>query len=157
MRDTAPEHNQTVATFKDKTGDVWTVELDVDAIRKAKRETGVDLAAMFTVNGLAELANPETLVIFDVIFSLVESQANARHVTAKDFAKRFCGQTIEDAETALIDAALDFLPPGRAEPLRRIRERAAEVQAKAAELVTAKIAQMTALDILKPPPSGGDI
>jgi hypothetical protein len=155
-----------VAQFYDKLGDVWTIDLDVDLIRKVKRETGVDLAAMFTPAGLQQLSG-ETLQIFDVVYSLIEAQANARGLNARDFAKRFSGQTIEDCEAALLDAGLDFLPPGRAEPLRRIREKAAEVQTKAAALVNAKIEGLTPEQFLgkvdattkdlflKPPPNGG--
>ena len=113
------------------------MRIDVGLIRKVRASCGVDLAKLFTQEGLAALADPVQLV--DVLWVMCESQANAQRVSPEEFAASLVGDEIEAAAGALAEASIDFLPSSRQEAMRKLLSRATELAAAQWATVEAKL------------------
>jgi hypothetical protein len=130
-----------MAMFQDSQGGNWSLIVTVDAIRRVRHETGYDLAAIFTAEGMTKLS--DVVLLVDVLCSLVGGQLAARGLTAAKFGELFDGETLERATNALLAASVDFLPSGRREVIRQLWSKADEVATAATELVGAEIAGLT--------------
>lgn len=109
-----------MATFVDEAGRNWNIRIDVAAIRHVRAKRGVDLAkVMGSQEELSKLIDDPCLWV-DVLWDLIEEQANTQGVTAEAFAHGLAGDAFESASTALIEAIIDFFPTSRREILRRL-------------------------------------
>lgn len=115
-----------MATFTDSSGNQWQLRVDVDTIRKCRRDTGYDLSKIFTESGMVTLRDDVVLLV-DVLWSMCESQAVARQVSAFDFGRSLVGDAIEAAGAALLDASIDFLPQARREVMTALMGKVNEV------------------------------
>jgi hypothetical protein len=142
-----------MASFKDRHGGEWALVVTVDAIRKVRADTGYDLAAIFTAEGMSRLADPCLLV--DVLCALAGGQVAAKQLTAAKFGELFDGEALEAASNALLEASIDFLPSGRRDVIRKLWSKADEVATAATELMAGEIAGLTAESLgLRPKISG---
>lgn len=102
-----------MASFK--TGDrEWLVSLTIGLLGDIKRETGIDLASIFT-NGerLAEMLFSDTLKIVDAIWMICREQAAAAGVTEEQFLRLIDGDALDAATHAIILGVTDFFPKAR--------------------------------------------
>lgn len=134
--------------WHDQAGNSWQITLDVDVMRRVRAATGFDLARLFTPEGMNGLA-ADPVLLCDVIWQCVLPQAEAKGITHAAWVQAMRGQAIENASAALVQAAIDFLPPSRAALLTRLREKANQM----AEVMLAEAA--TAIDNLQPSESFG--
>ena len=122
-----------MASFQDRYGQKWAVEITVGTIRRAKTMLGIDLYSLFDDNfaGLQKLsANPAQLA--DVLFVCCKTQADAEKVTDEQFGEALAGDSLEAAGEAFVDAFLDFFPNRRAkQTLRKMMVKSREVQSLA--------------------------
>lgn len=112
-----------MAQFKDTTGRPWTFELSVGEVLRVKKETGVNLAELFS-RGSKEgdkLADPEMLV--NIAWELVKAQAAGMEPEA--FAFVLNGETLEAIADSLGEAVADFFPRRRI-LLRKVMVKAQE-------------------------------
>lgn len=130
-----------MSNFKDRHGGEWLLSLTVETIRRVRSETGYDLAAIFTAEGMTKLGDVSLLV--DVLCCVAGGQVAAKGLTAKSFGELFDGETLEAATNALLEASISFLPSSRRDVIRKLWSKADEVATAAAELVAAKIEGMT--------------
>jgi hypothetical protein len=133
-----------VANFKDNSGKDWQLTIDVNALRRVKEGTSVDLMRILEPDFLMELGN-DVITLVGVLWSVVELQADRAGITPEDFGASLTGESLDNATSALIDGIADFFPPNRALILRKIK-------AKADQTVDQATAQI--LEILdKQPPA----
>lgn len=131
-----------MATFVDEAGRRWSIRIDVAAIRKVRTKRGVDLAkVMGSQEELNKLIEDPCLWV-DVLWDLVEEQANTQGVTAEVFAHGLAGDAFESASTALIEAIIDFFPSSRREILRRLLGKVKQMESLKLAEVESKIDQL---------------
>ncbi|RIK72136.1 MAG: hypothetical protein DCC68_26745 [Planctomycetota bacterium] len=118
-------------SFKDTNGREWLVTLNVAQVKRVRERLGVNLADLQEGNLLTRLADPVLLV--DVLFVLVQPQADENSVTDEQFAASLGGDTLSAASTALLEALCDFFPLPTRLMLRKVL---AQTQARQADAVT---------------------
>lgn len=94
--------------FTDNAGREWVVSVNVAAVKRVRALTGVDLLGLLDpAQGVSEkLADPVTLC--DVLFAVVQPDADRRGVTSDDFGASMAGDAIDAAVRALLPEVVDF-------------------------------------------------
>ena len=96
-------------TFKDANGKVWTVTVDVDAIKTVKALVGVNLCELHEGSPpLVERLEGDLILLCDVLFAVLKEQADAAGIDEKKFARLLGGQAISDAINAFWEELVDF-------------------------------------------------
>lgn len=132
-----------MATFVDETGRSWSIRIDVSAIRKVRTKRGVDLAkVMGSQEELQKLLDDPCLWV-DVLWDLIEEQAETQGVIPEAFAHALIGDSFEAANNALIEAIIDFFPSSRREILRRLLSKVKEMEALSLENMSQQIDSLT--------------
>lgn len=94
--------------FTDEKQRQWSVFIGVSQLRKVREQTSFDGAGLLLQETFQKLNDPVLLV--DVLWVLLESQANAKQISQEEFAEGFVGDAIERALDSLVGAVSDFLP-----------------------------------------------
>jgi hypothetical protein len=118
-------------SFKDTNGREWLVTLNVAQVKRVRERLNINLADLQEGNLLTRLADPVTLV--DVLFVLVQPQAEEASVTDEQFAAALGGDTLSAASTALLEALCGFFPQPTRLMLRKVL---AQTLARQADAVT---------------------
>jgi len=108
-----------MACFTDSEGRQWGLRVDVSALRRVKSRLGINLVDVVGGETLSRLANDPVLLV-DVLFVLVEPQAQSRGVDAEAFGAAITGDVLDEATAALLEALADFFPSRKAAVLRRL-------------------------------------
>lgn len=122
-----------MAIFKDQNGKEWTVKLDAPKIQDVRKELQIDLLDLES-NVYARLAADE-ITLIGVLWVLCRKQIIEAGVTAEQFGEALVGQTIDDAITALVGAAADFLPPRKRLLLQALDQKNQQILKMAEEKV----------------------
>ena len=126
-------------TFTDNAGRVWTVQVNVDAIKRVRDLVQVNLLEVVEGKLLERLIS-DPVLLCDVIYSLCKPEADAKNVSDVDFGKAMGGDAIDGGTTALLEELVDFFPQAK----RRVL---AKALAKLQKLQTAALAAVeTRLD-----------
>jgi len=124
--------------FVDRKSNVWVVEIDTSTIRRVKAVTGVNL--LECVEGdLIERLSSDVLLLVDVLYAIIQPQADQQQITDEQFGEGLAGDVITDATTALLEALVAFFPEPRRRLLKSAAAKYAVVQTKAMEMVQAKL------------------
>lgn len=98
-----------MAKFKDSTGVEWTIpEFTVFSIRSLRTRTGFDFNKVGDKGEELLKLLADKFLIYDLITLLTEDARKAKELSDEDFAKRFNGQTLNDAWDAIMEAFADF-------------------------------------------------
>ena len=65
------------------------------------------------------------------VYAICKKKADEREISQDDFSALFCGDSIDDATTALLDAVVDFFPKARRVILKRAIEKMREAMSDA--------------------------
>lgn len=110
-------------TFTDNSGRVWTLSVNVAAMKRVRALCGVDLASIVEVDDndkpsfkLLEQLSSDPILLVDVLYAVCKPEADARNVNDEDFAAAILGNVITAATDALLEDIIDFFP----EPKRRM-------------------------------------
>ncbi len=96
-------------TFKDSAGRSWTISITVDAIKRVMGNVGVNLSELHAGDPpLIVRLEADAVLLFDVIFQLVEPQAASVGVSAEQFATSIDAQSVGPAATAFWEELADF-------------------------------------------------
>jgi hypothetical protein len=126
-------------TFADNAGRTWTVQINVDAIKRVRDLAKVNLLEVVEGKLLERLIS-DPVLLCDVIYSVCKPEADAKSLTDVDFGKAMGGDAIDGGTTALLEELVDFFPQGK----RRVL---AKALAKLRKLETAALAAVeTRLD-----------
>lgn len=113
-----------MASFKDSTGNLWSVRITVADLRTLKElDAHPDKLLSDGLKPLGELLSDSERVV-SVLYILTGSHGK---VEPEDFARIFDGDTLESGSKALLDAITDFIPSARREPLRALQAKLTEI------------------------------
>ena len=125
-------------TFKDNADRIWSVTINVDAIKRVRSLLQVDL--MEAVEGrLIERLMADPVLLCDVIYCVCKDEADARGVTDEEFGRAMAGDAIELATTALLEELVDFFPLGKRQLLRKALAKLESFQETMLSVVTARL------------------
>lgn len=128
-----------MATFKDKQGTDWLIELDPFLVGDVHKHTGVSLYEAFDDNAalLAQLGKDSPLLA-TVLYWLCKEQIDELKLSQREFGKRLVGDPLEAGLMALLEELADFFPDSRRRAaIRRMIEAASKVNEQLlAELTT---------------------
>lgn len=147
-----------MSTFTDGNGREWHIVVSVDDIRRVKTETGVYLTKLVDdqLSPLVELL-ADTLTLVDVIYCLVRPQADSLGITDVQFAQAICGDVLDHAANAFVEALIGFFPKSQRDLLSKLIAKGKKVQealAKKAEIAIDQLNEQTYIDsVLNSPAS----
>ena len=125
-------------TFNDATGRVWTLAINVDAIKRVKSLVSVDL--LDAVNGkLLERLVADPILLCDVLFCLCKPEADAKSVSDADFGRSMAGDVIDLATTAFLEELVDFFPSRRRTILQKALTKLKVLETRVLAAAEAKI------------------
>jgi hypothetical protein len=128
--------------FTDRTGRSWSLEATYASYARVRAATGVSLFDIATEErkSLEQLADPFTLG--QVIWSLVEPQAEGRGLTPEQFFAEFDGATLDSAYSALMDEMVFFCHPRQRKILAAALAKVREAEKAANLMVDQKMPQI---------------
>lgn len=117
-------------SFIDKNGEAWDLDLNIGAAMRLKSRLDIKLDDVVKFDktnnpndiSLLERIAEDSILLFNIIFVLCESQIRERNLTEEQFAERFTGDTIEQATEALLDEIVNFSRPAKRKVLMRLRQ-----------------------------------
>ena len=99
-------------TFNDNAARSWTVQVNVDAIKRVRDLAQVNLLEVVEGKLLERLIS-DPILLCDVIYCLCKPEADTKGVTDVDFGRAMAGDAIDGATTALLEELVDFFPQGK--------------------------------------------
>ena len=107
-------------TFRDNKRRVWTIEVNVAAIKRVRGLCKVDLNSIVEVDSenrptarLLEQLSSDPVLLVDVLYAVCKPQADKLGITDEDFGEAMAGDAIEHATTALLEEVIDFFPEAK--------------------------------------------
>ena len=111
----------------DNTGRVWTLAVNVAAIKRVRALCGVDLTAIVELDKnnnpdtkLLEQLSSDPVLLVDVLYAVCKAECDQKGVTDEDFGMAMAGDAIEHATTALLDEIIDFFPAPKRNAFQKI-------------------------------------
>jgi len=127
-----------MASFKDKLGNLWSVNFDPILLGEIKSQLGVNLVDLNN-DPLEQLVeDPEKL--WAVVQMVCQEQYEAKGMSAEQFAKVLIYPP-DEMFSALRNAVIDFFPSGRASHVRDRFVKFDQISQKSCELSIAKMQQ----------------
>ena len=125
-------------TFTDNAARAWTIQVNVDALKRVKSLLEVDL--MEAVDGkLLERLLDEPVLLCDIIYALCKPQADAAGVKDEDFGRAMAGDAIDLATQALLEELVDFFPQRRRALLTKVLDKLRKLDSLALATVTDRL------------------
>ena len=127
-------------TFTDNAGRTWTVNVNVDAVKRVRSLCDVDLMDAVTDGGkLLERLVADPVLLCDVVFSICKEEADAKGISDVAFGRAMAGDPIEHATTALLEELVDFFPEKQRTVFRTVVGKLWKYRDKAVEVATLKL------------------
>ena len=127
-----------MAKFTDQCEREWEIKFNVRILESVEEKfKGLDLTAAHGKDFLRLAYKPALLV--DLLWHLLEKQAQAKDLDVEQFVEGFVGQGIADATQCLLKAVTDFLHPSQAEVVAACANASKAEREEAAAMVLAKI------------------
>ncbi|HNO80485.1 MAG TPA: hypothetical protein PKN33_20750 [Phycisphaerae bacterium] len=125
--------------FTDNAGRIWTIAINVDAIKRVKGLLDVNLLEI--VEGtLIERLIRDPVLLCDVVYVVCKPEADEKNVSDEDFGRAMAGDAIEHATKAVLEELVVFSPSPRDRAnLQRVLETTYRVMDKARDMVEAKL------------------
>ncbi len=125
-------------TFKDNAGRTWSVQINVDALKRVKSLLGVNLLEVIEGKLVERLAG-DPVFLCDVLFAAVKPEADAQKVSDEDFGRAMGGDALDGATAAFLGELVDFFPQGRRKVLRKAMDKYGAFEAKALEVAEKRL------------------
>ncbi len=125
-------------TFKDTAGRTWTLQINVDAIKRVRGLLNVDLLEIADGKLIERLAG-DPVLLCDVVFAILKPDADAQQVSDADFGRAMGGDCLEQATTAFLKELADFFPSSKRQVLHLALAKLREVDAKIVALAEKKL------------------
>ena len=133
--------------FKDNQGRTWTLCINVDAIKRVKAMINVNL--LDALDGkLIERLSSDPVLLCDVIYALLKTDADVLKVTDENFGQSMSGDAIEAATAALLEELIDFFPQRRRQILTKALAKIREIETKGMDLADKKMATLNVDSLL---------
>ncbi|MGE4157704.1 MAG: hypothetical protein AB7F75_01250 [Planctomycetota bacterium] len=104
--------------FTDSRQRKWEIAINVATIKRVRALTGKDLLAIADGDLLQTLVG-DPVLLADILWVLVQPQAQAQGVSDEDFGSALAGDAIEAATAAFLEELVDFFPQSRRQLLQR--------------------------------------
>lgn len=117
-----------MATFCDSKGREWVIAFTVPVMKRVKDRTEIHLGHLLNDEcRLLKEVTGDVITFADVLFLMVQNQAEAASVTDTEFGESLAGDAFEAAVDAFMQALQDF-SPSRTRPLiQALRNKGAEL------------------------------
>jgi hypothetical protein len=125
-------------TFKDTAGRTWTLQINVDAIKRVRGLLHVDLLEIADGKLIERLAG-DPVLLCDVVFAIIKPDADAQNVSDVDFGRAMGGDCLEQATNSLLEELADFFPSSKRQVLRLALAKLRDVDAKIVALAEKKL------------------
>ena len=125
-------------TFTDNAGRTWTVQVNVDTIKRVRDLAEVNLLEVIE-GKLIERLTGDPILLCDVIYCLCKPEADAKSISDVDFGRAMGGDAIDIATTALLEELVDFFPQARRRVLSKALAKLNNLQARALAAVEARL------------------
>ena len=113
--------------FRDNANREWTVEVNVEALKRVKSLLDVDL--LNAAGGkLLERLIADPVLLCDVVYCLVKPQADQAGVPDEDFGRAMAGDAIDAATSALLEELVGFFPQARRRVLAKAVQKMDQLQ-----------------------------
>jgi hypothetical protein len=99
-------------TFNDNAARSWTVQINVDAIRRVRDLASVNLLEVIEGKLIERLVS-DPILLCDVIYVVCKPEADAREISDADFGRAMAGDAIDSATTALLEELVSFFPQAK--------------------------------------------
>lgn len=116
-------------SFKDSKGIIWTIEVNVGAIKRVRALCGVDLLDVITVGAdgkpntdLLDRLSDDPVLLVDTLYAVCKPDADAKGMTDEDFGRSFDGDSLVAAAHALLDGIVDFFPEAKRRMFQKVLE-----------------------------------
>ena len=125
-------------TFSDNAARTWTVQVNVDAIKRVRDLAQVNLLEVVDGKLLERLVS-DPILLCDVIYALCKPEADAKSVTDVDFGRAMAGDAIDAATTALLEELVGFFPLARRAVLAKALSKLRALETAALKAVDARL------------------
>lgn len=125
-----------MATFKDKTGQEWTVSLDPVIADEIKQKHQIEIVNLEKDPMLSLRTDPMTAVA--VLYLICQDQVKERNLTPEQFAKSLPFPP-DRWISAIEESIVSFFPTGRASHVREVLTSYGSMASKTDALITAKM------------------
>jgi len=125
-------------TFKDMAGRTWTLQINVDAIKRVRGLLNVDLLEIADGKLIERLAS-DPVLLCDVVYAVLKPDADSAQVSDVDFGRAMGGDCLEHATSALLEELADFFPSSKRKVLRLALSKMKDVDARIAALAEKKL------------------
>jgi hypothetical protein len=129
-------------TFKDSADRVWSVVINVNAVRRCRSLVDVDLPDLAS-DGCRPLGAllGDVVKLVDVLYVLCKAEADSRGLTDEDFGAGLGGDSLQNAADAFVAELADFFPDPRVRAgLKAVIEKGRAVQSRLMEVMAARLA-----------------
>lgn len=127
-------------SFIDKNGETWDLELNIGTAMRLQSRLNINIENCINLDSnkpkeisLLERITEDSILLFNIIYVLCETQVRERGLTEEEFAERFSGDTIAAATDALLDEIENFSRPAKRKILKRLRQISQEISDEAGE------------------------
>lgn len=128
-------------TFNDNAGRTWTVAVNVDAIKRVKGLTDInllDVASGKSKDLLGRLSG-DPILLCDVLYALCKPETDARQVSDEDFGRAMAGDAIDHATTALLEELVGFFPQAKRRVLDKALRKLQTLEARVIDVAEQKL------------------
>ena len=125
-------------TFADNAGRNWTVQINVDAIKRVRDLVSVNLLEVVEGKLLDRLIS-DPVLLCDVIYAVCKPEADTKSVSDVDFGRAMAGDAIDAATTSLLEDLVDFFPQGRRKVLAKALNKLKALETAALKAVDARL------------------
>lgn len=96
-----------VEEFVDQAKRVWTITMNLDAMKRVRDLVKVDLLSIIE-GKLIDQLTADPIMLCDVLYAVCKPEADARGVSESDFKGTITGDTIDHGSWSLLDTIVDF-------------------------------------------------
>ncbi len=114
-------------SFTDNAGRLWTLAVNVAAIKRVRAICDVDLNSIVEMDAdnkpsakLLERLSTDPVLLVDVLYAVCKPEADAKNIGDEDFGRAMAGDAIDHATAALLDEIIDFFPEAKREAFKKI-------------------------------------
>jgi len=130
-----------VAVFKDSQGREWIVEISVDTVKRVRTVLDLDLLSIADrESDVLEKLLDDPVMLCNVLFVVVQPQAEKLGVGDEDFGRSLFGDVLDDATKAFLMGLADFFPRRRRELLKAALSKVDEVVDRLSDLAAKRLA-----------------
>jgi len=148
-------------SFTDNAGRLWTLAVNVAAIKRVRAICDVDLNSIVELDAknnptakLLERLSTDPVLLVDVLYAVCKDQADKLGVTDEQFGAAMVGDGIEQASMALLEAIADFFPARRRELMHKLLSRAKQLDTVMLDEADRRLEEMAAA--VSPPSTASD-